>query len=100
LRRLNLELATLVTQESPVLKPQDLDAVQIVQKLRYVLGLLVVVYFERDLACGRVSADVDRVYLSDQTIPLGYAPGDPGELARAVRLPDTVSVVERHKATS
>jgi hypothetical protein len=63
-----------------------------------VLGLLVVVYFERDLARRSVAADVDRVHLPDQTVPFGYAPGDPGELAGTVRLSDTVRVVERHKA--
>src|SRR4051794_6082147 len=97
LGRFDLELSALVLQESPVTVPQDLDTLQGVQKLRDALSPGVVAYFERYFAYGMVPSDVDRCHVPDQTIPLGYGPGDPGELAGAVRLLDAVSVVECHE---
>ena len=82
---LDLELAAFVTQQRPVLCPEDLDALQLVEHLRDSLSVLSIPNLERDLAYRVFAADVDGDYVPDQTFSLGYRTGDTGERAGAVR---------------
>src|ERR671921_505744 len=94
--RFDHELPSLVLEERPVARPQDLHSLQFAQHDDDPLRLITVVDFQRDLPHRSLAADVYRRHVPDQTIPFRYGAGDPGQLPRAMRHFDAVRVVERH----
>jgi hypothetical protein len=77
--RLDGKFPTLVAQQRPVPRPQDLDAGKCVQHLCDILGVVPVADFECDLTHRGGPSDAYGGHVADQPFPIGYRTGHPGE---------------------